>query len=275
MLSRPVMSDSVTPWTAARQASSCRISWSLLKFISIALVMPSGHLILWCPLLLLPSVFPSIRDFSSELAVWIRWPKYWSFSFSIIPSNEYSGLDFSQDWLVWSCGPGILRSLLQHHSFHQFFGTYLPQPFEKGHLNHVHWMTLLQYFSSHSCFMDPLYSSWALGGAEKSGHFLKTTCLGWRGNKSWRSPFPDWGSLPWPDTSLFRWFYVTSRLPWWLSGKESVVKETQVLSPGSGRSPGEGNGNPLQYSCLENPRARGTWQATVHGVTKSQTWLSN
>ena len=82
-----------TPWTAACQASlSITNSWSLLKLISIELVMPSNHLILCCPLLLLPSIFPSIRVFSSESVLHIRWPKYWCFSFSISPSNEYSGL---------------------------------------------------------------------------------------------------------------------------------------------------------------------------------------
>ena len=82
-----------TPWTIARQASlSFTISWNLLKLMPIESVMPSNHLILYCPLFLLPSVFPSIRVFSSELTLHIRWPKYWSFSFSISPSNEYSGL---------------------------------------------------------------------------------------------------------------------------------------------------------------------------------------
>ena len=90
----------VTVWNAAHQASlSLIISQSLPKFMSIASVMPSSHLILWCSLLL-PSIFPSIRDFSTESAVSIRWPKYWSFSFSISPSNEYSGLIFLKtDWL--------------------------------------------------------------------------------------------------------------------------------------------------------------------------------
>ena len=89
-----------TPWTAAHQASlSFTISWSLLKLMSIELVMPSNHLILCCPLLLLPSIFPSIRVFSNELILSIRWPKYWSFSFSISPSNDYSGLiSFRMDW---------------------------------------------------------------------------------------------------------------------------------------------------------------------------------
>ena len=89
---------------------------SLLKFMSIESVMPSSHLILWCPLLL-PSIFPSIRDFSSELAVHIRWPKYWSFSFSISLFNEYSGLiSFKIHWFDLLAVQGTLRSLLQHHS---------------------------------------------------------------------------------------------------------------------------------------------------------------
>ena len=91
----------VTPWTAACQASlSFTISWSLLKLMSIESVMLPNHLILCCPLLLLPSVFPSIKVFSNELALCIRWPKYWSFNFSISPSNEYSGvISFRIDWL--------------------------------------------------------------------------------------------------------------------------------------------------------------------------------
>ena len=93
LFSRSVVSDSVTPWTAARQASlSITISRNLLKFISIESVMPSNHLILCCTLLLLPSIFPSIRVFSDESALRIRWSKYWSFSFSISPFNEYSEL---------------------------------------------------------------------------------------------------------------------------------------------------------------------------------------
>ena len=99
-VSRSVVFDSSTPWTAARQASlSITNSWSLLKLMSIESVMPSKHLILCCPLLLPPSIFPSIRVFSNESALCIRWPKYWSFSFSISPSNEHSGLiSFRVDW---------------------------------------------------------------------------------------------------------------------------------------------------------------------------------
>ena len=97
----------VTPWTAARQASlSITNSQSSLKLMSIELVMPSNHLILYCPLLLLPSIFPSIKVFSKESALCIRWPKYWSFSFNISPSNEHSGLISSRRSLVRSpCSP--------------------------------------------------------------------------------------------------------------------------------------------------------------------------
>ena len=107
-----------TPWTTAGQTSlSITNPWSPPKPMSIELVMPSSHLILCCPLLLLPSIFPSIRVFSNELALHIRWPKYWSFSFNISPSNEYPGLiSFRMDWLDLLAVQGTLRSLLQHHS---------------------------------------------------------------------------------------------------------------------------------------------------------------
>ena len=107
-----------TPWTAARQASlSITNSWSMLKLMSIKLVMPSNHLNLCRPLLLLPSIFPNIRVFPKESALHIRWPKYWSFSFSISPSNEYSGLiSFRIDWLDLLAVQGTLKSLLQHQS---------------------------------------------------------------------------------------------------------------------------------------------------------------
>ena len=105
----------VTPWIAACQASlSITNSWSLLKLMTIELIMPSN---LCCLLLLLPSIFPSIKIFSSESALCIRWPKYWSFSFSISPSNEYSGLiSFRLDWFDLFAVHGTLKSLLQHRS---------------------------------------------------------------------------------------------------------------------------------------------------------------
>ena len=107
----------VTPWTTAHQASpSFTVSQSLLKLISVELMMPSNHLILCRPLLLLPSVFPSIRVFSNESALRIRWPKDWNFSFSISLSNEHSGvISFRMDWLDLLAVQGTLKSLLQHH----------------------------------------------------------------------------------------------------------------------------------------------------------------
>ena len=112
-----VRSDSATPWTAAHQTSlSITSSWDLFKLLSIESVVPSHHLILCCPLFLPPSIFPSIRVFSSESVLHIRWSNYWSFSFSISPSNEYSGLiSFRIDWLDLAVQK-TLKSLLQHHS---------------------------------------------------------------------------------------------------------------------------------------------------------------
>ena len=113
------MSNSATPWTAARQASLSITNYqSLLKLMSIESVMPSNHVILCGPLFLLPSIFPSIRGFSNESVLRIRWPKYWSFSSNISPSNEYSGLiSFRMDQLNILVVQGTLKSLLQHHSW--------------------------------------------------------------------------------------------------------------------------------------------------------------
>ena len=112
------MFDSVIQWAAAHQALlSITNSWSLLKLMSIESVMPSNHLILHRPLLLLPSIFLSIRVFSKESVLCIRWPKSWSFNFSISPSNEYSGLiSFRTDWFNLLAVQGTLKTLLQHHS---------------------------------------------------------------------------------------------------------------------------------------------------------------
>ena len=127
-VSHSVVSNSATPWTVARQTSlSITSSWSSLKLMSIESVMPSNHLILCHPLLFLPSIFPSIRVFSKESVLRIRWPKYWSFSCSISPSNEYSGLSsFRIYWLDLLAVQGTLKifssSTVQNH---QFFGAQL------------------------------------------------------------------------------------------------------------------------------------------------------
>ena len=111
------MSNSANPWTAAHQASlSITNPQGLLKLMSIESMMPSNHLLLCHPLLLPSSIFPSIKVFSNELALRIRWLKYWSFSFSISPSNEYSGLSFRMDWLDLLAVQGTLTSIPQHHS---------------------------------------------------------------------------------------------------------------------------------------------------------------
>ena len=117
-----VVSDSASPWTARQASLSITNSWSLLKLTSIELVMPSNHLILCRPLLLPPSIFPSIRVFSNESVLHIRWPNYWSFSFSISPSNEYSGLiSFRTDWLELLQSKGLSRvfsnTTVQKHQF--------------------------------------------------------------------------------------------------------------------------------------------------------------
>ena len=129
----------VTPWTAAHQASlSITKSWGLLKLMSIESVMPSNHLILCRPLLLSPSIFPSIRVFSNESVLHIRWPKYWRFSIS--PSNEYSGLIFFRiDWFDQLAVQGALRSLFQHHSSKA--STLRRSAFFMVHLSHPYMAT--------------------------------------------------------------------------------------------------------------------------------------
>ena len=118
-----VVSNSLTPWTVAHQASLSITNFQkLLKLMSFESVMPSNYLILCHPLFFLPSVFPSIMVFSNESALPIRWPKYWSFSFSISPSNVYSGLiSFRVDWLDLLAVQGTLKSLLQHHGSKAIF----------------------------------------------------------------------------------------------------------------------------------------------------------
>ena len=127
----------VTPWTATNQASlSFTLSWSLLKLMSIESVMPSSHLILCHPLLLLPPIPPSIRIFSNESALHIMWPQYWSFSFSISPSNEYSGLiSFRIDWFDAFAVQGTLKSLLPHHNWKASNLWHSPYSWSNSHIH--------------------------------------------------------------------------------------------------------------------------------------------
>ena len=182
--------------------------------------MPSNHLILCCPLFLLPLIFPSIRVLSNESALHIRLPKYWSFSFIVSPSDDYSGLiSFRMDWLDLSAVQGTLKSS----------PTPLFKSINSSALNFLYSPTLTSvhdYWENHS--------------------FDKTDLCSLLG--------PIRGTV-----GLLRW----------LSGKESARNAEDPSSiPGSGRTPGEGNSNPLQFSCLENSMDRGTWRATVHGVSE-------
>ena len=191
-----------TPRTAARHASlSITNSRNPPKPMSIESVMPSNHLILCRPLLLLPSIFPSIRVFSNESALRIRWPKYWSFSFSISPSNEHPGLiSFRMDWLDRLAVQGILKSLLQHYT------------------------SKASIFRCSAYFIVQLTYPYMTTG--------KTIALT-------RQTFVD------KVRSLL--FNMLSRL--------YIV---------------EGNGTPLQYSCLENPMDGGAWKAAGQGVAEGQ-----
>ena len=178
-----------TPWTAARQASpSFTISYSLLRLMSIESEMPSNHLVLCHPLILLSSVFPSIRVFSNESALPIRWPNYWSFSFSISPSNEYSGLiSFSIDWLDLLAVQGTLKNLLQHHNSKAsilqhsvFFMVQLSHPFmTTGKTIALRAWCYVFIASLHNFLLPKLLASW--------GHRLysftskySVHCLAWK-----------------------------------------------------------------------------------------------
>ena len=163
--------------------------------MSTELVMPSNHLILWCPLLFLPSIFHSIRVFSNESALCIRWPKYWSFGFNISPSNEHPGLiSFKMDWLDLLAVQGPLKSFLKHHS--------------------------------------------SKASILRCSAFFIVQLLGF------------------PGGSKFKRICLQCRRP--------------EFDPWVWKSHCTGNGNPLQYSCLEIPRDKGAWWAAVYGVAQSR-----
>jgi len=181
--------------------------------MSIKLVMPSNHLILCHTLLLLPSIFPSIRVFSNESVLHIRWPKYWSFSFSMSPSNEYSGLiSFRMDWLDLLAVQGTLKSLLQYHSS------------EASILQRSAFFWRRRWHHTPVLLPGKSHGQRSLAGCSPWGHQDSDT---------------------------------TERLHFHFS--LSCI--------------GGGNGNPLQCSCLENPRDLGAWWAAVYGVAQSQTRL--
>ena len=167
-----------TPWNAARQASlSITSSWSLLKLMSIESLMPSNHLILCRPLLLPPSLFPRIRVFSNESAFCIRWPKYWSFSFSISPSNEYSGLIFFRiDWFDLFADQETLKSLLQHNLkvsvlwCSAFFMVQLSHPYMMTGRTIV--LTRWIFVGKVMCLLFNMLSSFVIDFIPRSKHLL-------------------------------------------------------------------------------------------------------
>ena len=271
--------------------------------------MPSNHLILCRPLLLPPSIFPSIKVFSNELVLHIRWPKYWSFSFSISPSNEYSGLIFFRiDWFDLLAVQRTLKSLFQHHSSKAsvlqcsaFFMVQLSYPYMTTGktIALTRWtfvgkvMSLLFNMLSRLVIAflprsKRLLISWATqdrrvmversdtmwSTGEGNGKPLQYSCLENPMNSMKRCK---------KDNSLGQvWYTETSNRQlygkkWGFPGgsdKESACSAGDLGSfPGSRRSSGQGNGYPLQYSCLENSMDTGAWWATVHGVTKSWSWL--
>ena len=193
-----------TPWPAAHQSSlSLTISQSLLRFVFIALVMPSSHLILWHPLLLLPSIFPSIRDFSNESSVCIRWPKYCSFSFSISPSGEYSGLiSLKIDSFDLLAFQGTFRSFLQHHSskasilWCSAFTAQLLQPYETTGKTMA--LTIQTFVNRVMSLLFNTLSRFVIAFLPSSNHLLISWlqhCLQWswsprRGNLPLLSLFP-------------------------------------------------------------------------------------
>ena len=234
LFSRSVVSNSLQPHGLPQCQASLSItnSQSLLKLVSIESIVLSNYLIFCRPLVLLPSIFPSIRVFSNESVLCIRWPKCWSFSFSISPSSAYTGfISFRIDWFDFLAVQGTLKSLLQHHSS----------------------KTSILWCSTF--FMVQLAHLYMTAG--------KTIAL------------TIWTFVSKVMALLFNMlssFVGASQVALVVNKQPANAGDvTHVGSiPGSGRSPGVGNGNPLQYSWLENSIDRGAWWATVHRVTKSQ-----
>ena len=234
---------------------SFTISRSLLKFVSVESVMLSNHLIPYCPLLLLPSVFPSIKVFGSESAVRIRWPKFWSFSFSISPSNKYSRLiSFRIDWFYLLAVQGTLKSLLQLHSLKASILRH--SAFFMVQLTSIH-----DYWKNHSfdytdlCWPSPYYVSVL--------YIVVCICL---------------EQAMAPHSSTLAWKIPWTEEPGRLQSMGSLRVRHDWVTSLSLSCTGEGNGNPLQCSCLENPRDGGAWWAAVYGVTQGQKrlkWLSS
>ena len=209
--------------------------------------MPSNYLILCCPLLLLPSIFHSIRVFPNELALCIRWPKYWSFSFNISPFNEHTRLiSFKMDWLDLLAVQGTLKRLLQHHSSKA--SILRGSAFFIVQLSHPYMTTGKNIALTRWTFVDKVMSLLFNMLSRRQWHPTPVLLSG--KSHGWRNLV---GCSPWGHKELD----TTERLHFHFS-----------LS-----CTGEGNGNPLQCSCLENPRDGGAWWAAVCGVAQSRTRL--
>ena len=237
--------------------------------------MSSSHLILCHPLLLLPPMPPSIRVFPNESTLCMKWPKYWTFSFSISPSNEHPGLiSFRMDWMDLLAVQGTLKSLPQHHSSKSsifqcsaFFTVQLSHPYtttgKTGMIRSLKLSVIFDVVGFKSTSLLFIFSLLTLFLCSSAPHFL-----------------PSSGLFEYFLKNLFQLsvcFTCTSvPHPGGSDGKEPACNAGDLhLIPRSGRSPGEGNGNPRQYSWLENLMDRGAWRAAVHGVSESQTQLSN
>ena len=213
--------------------------------------MPSNHLILCRPLLLPPSIFLSIRVFSNESVLRIRWPNYWSFSFNFSPSNEYSGLiSFRTDWLDLLAAQGTLKSLLQHHSSKasilQHSAFFIVQ------LSHPYMTTGKTIALTRRMFVGKAMSLLF--------NMLSRLVITF---------------LPRSKRLLISWQQSPSSVALVVKNPPANARDIRHvgLIPELGRSPGEGNDNPLRYSCLESPMGRGAWRATVHSIVKSWTQL--
>ena len=223
--------------------------------MSIASVMPSNHIILCRPLLLLPSIFPSIRVFSNKSALCIRWLKYWSFSFNISPSNEYSQLiSFRKDWLDLLAVQGTLKSLLQHHSSKA--SILWRSAFFIVQLSHPYMTTGKTIALTRRTFVGKIMSLLL--------NTLSRLVITFLPRSIYRIELlAELNELTY--TKCFVCFSCDS------DGKDLPAMQETGSIPGSETSPREGNGNPLQYSCLENLMDIGGWWATDHGVAKSRT----
>ena len=282
------------PWITARQTSLSITNPQIhSNFMSIVSVMPSSHLILCCPLLLLPPIPPSIRVFSNESTLRMRWPKYWSFSFSISPSNEHPGLiSFRMDWLDLLAVQGTLKSLLQHHSSKA--SIIRPPAFFTVQLSHPYMTTAKTIVLTRQTFVGKIMSlllnmlSRLVITFLPRSKCLLISCLQSPSAVILEPPKTKSATVSpsishevmgpvekamAPDSSILAWKIPWTDEPGRLQSMGSLRVGHDWATSLSLSFTGEGNGNPFQCSCLENPRDGGAWWAAVCGVAQSRTRL--